>query len=250
MMTQQSVGSRGRARAIWLVAVAVAGVVAWALAQQLAVPMPWKALLAALAAGIPLLIAELRERFKQDDDLTRTCLAELRRFTRRRGVPTVSAIRDLRDLNVTPARDTRGGAISPYVRRDADDDLDRFLDEDAFVVLVGESKAGKTRMAAEAIKRKFPDRRLIYPSGAQSLAKLLAAGLNLDNSVVWLDELQTYLGDAGLGRLLDYVTGPDAAQSVTLLGTISDIAYGDYLPQGELDSPYWPTLRGGRPTLR
>ena len=61
-----------------------------------------------------------------------------------------------------------------------------------FVLLVGGSSVGKTRSAAEAAKTVLPRWRLMHPASAAEVAALAATPV--PQTVVWLDELQRYLG--------------------------------------------------------
>ena len=59
------------------------------------------------------------------------------------------------------------------MRREVDELLDRALQQQRFVLVVGPSKAGKSRSAIEAVRRRFPASRLVVPSdGAGALAGL------------------------------------------------------------------------------
>ncbi len=94
-----------------------------------------------------------------------------------------------------------GHALYPaYVPRARDDDVSAALTEAAnggrrLVVILGDSAAGKSRTAAEAILRHqaLKERELIVPRG-RGLSRLFAAGLPLENAVVWLDDLDKLLG--------------------------------------------------------
>ena len=243
-MSSGWLGRPGRRRALWLLLMSVAAAAAWAITQQLKAPVTWRVVAATAAVVVPLCIAAVTEWSKQDDDRSRMYRANLRLYSRRRGVPAVGEVRDLTLLNVTPSRGHGGKSeLPPYVARDRDGKLDQLLDQNVFVLLIGDSKAGKSRMAAEAIRRKFPERRLIFPDTADSLATLLDTDFDFHNSVVWLDELQRYLDKTGLPRLLDYLMGPEAPTAVTAIATIREQAYEEHIPHGRLESPYWPTLR-------
>jgi hypothetical protein len=86
------------------------------------------------------------------------------------------------------------------VRRDVDELLDDALVQGRFLVLVGHSKAGKSRSAFEAVRRLFPTSKLVVPFGAAApLAELIRDppfDVDEPSPVLWLDELDRYLGDA------------------------------------------------------
>jgi len=234
-----------QARVPWLMLLAVAAAGVWLLAQHFKAAVVVRVIASAATLALPVLADQLiKSVFKRDDELKRACLTHLRGYSRRRGIPTVQSVRDMTTLGVTAARGSAGGEMSPYLVRDKDRNLDDLLlTSNTFVLLIGDSKAGKSRMAAEAMRRHFPGRNLIIPDNADSLGALLDAGLDFAGSVVWLDELQRYLEKSGLGRLLDYLAGSDAPRDVTILATIREKAYTTYMPDGEIESPYWAVLK-------
>jgi hypothetical protein len=90
----------------------------------------------------------------------------------------------------------------PYVTRDRDIQLDQALASDPFVLVIGDSKAGKSRTAFEAAKRVFSTTRLMVPRGQTgTLEALFGLDPPLDLSpgpvVLWLDDLERYLSGAG-----------------------------------------------------
>ena len=231
-------------RAPWLVLLGVIAIGVWLLAQHFKAAIVVRVIAAAATLALPVLADQLiKSVFKRDDELTKACLTHLRGYSRRRGIPTVQSVRDMTMLGVTATRGSAGGEMSPYLSRDRDRNLDELLTSSTFVLLIGDSKAGKSRMAAEAMRRHFNDRNLIIPDNADSLGALLDVGLNFEGSVVWLDDLQRYLDKSGLGRLLDYLASTDSPRDVTLLATIREKAYATYMPDGEIESPYWSVLK-------
>ena len=90
------------------------------------------------------------------------------------------------------------GQRDPYVPRsshDVDLRLREALQPGRLVLLVGPSKAGKTRTAFEAIKDRWPQARLLAPN-ASALAAVTAhprVALTSDVLVLWLDDLQRFL---------------------------------------------------------
>ena len=109
---------------------------------------------------------------------------------------------DLRRLGVHAAIKVAGvpdSVLPEYVLRDTDLDRSGVREKIAaaaegaggFVLLVGGSSVGKTRCAAEAVAAMLPDWPLVQPR-PQDVAVLGAAPF--PQMVVWLDELQRYLG--------------------------------------------------------
>ncbi|GAA2326585.1 hypothetical protein [Dactylosporangium salmoneum] len=88
------------------------------------------------------------------------------------------------------------GALPVYVRRDFDDRLRAAVTSGCFLLLVGSSSVGKTRSAFEAIRACVPDWRLVHPPDADAVRALAQSPLR--RTVVWLDELQRFLGNQGI----------------------------------------------------
>jgi hypothetical protein len=157
----------------------------------------------------------------------------------------VSVATDPVRSGVHPALDVEAEGSGPrrmpaYVRRDIDDDLATALRGDRLVVLLGESTAGKSRVAFEAIRRELPGHQLLIPRSAESLRRLADAGCVLRKTVVLLDDLDRYLGADGLDiALLDRLAGPD--DDVVALATMRTGVYSGYatdhaptVPEGDV----------------
>jgi TPR repeat protein len=118
------------------------------------------------------------------------------------GPPLVEAVSALQagatEEHITPDNWSRKQAQRYVQRSDTDEDLRNAIRTCPFVLVVGPSKAGKSRSAFEAAKQVWPQRKLIYPSERFSLRELLSLDPPLDfaNSVVWLDNLQRFLPDS------------------------------------------------------
>jgi len=95
-----------------------------------------------------------------------------------------------------------------------------------FVLLVGGSSVGKTRCAVEAVRALLPDWWLMHPAGPDQVAALADAPVL--RTVVWLDELQRYLGgEHGLtGGVMRALLG--AAGPVVVIGTLWPNRYAAY----------------------
>ena len=116
----------------------------------------------------------------------------------------LSAVRevDAHDVGATRTRCSAAGR-APYVfRAGADTHLRELIRREHFVLVVGQSKAGKSRSAFEAIARELPDTRFADPLPRdRALHRLMI--LDRDEPlcpgplVVWLDELDAYLSEAG-----------------------------------------------------
>jgi hypothetical protein len=185
-------GGRGRERAWWLLAAAVLFAVLWAIAQVLAWPLWARVTLAGLAAAAALVVPELRARFKQDD--TRAALVS-QAVTVPGGPARLPLVREagLAQLRVHTAQ-----VQVPYVQRDAEQIVAETLGPGRAVLLVGHSMAGKTRLAAQVVQQRIPDAALLVPESSQALRDLVGEGLDPAGVVVWLDDLERFLGPDGL----------------------------------------------------
>jgi tetratricopeptide (TPR) repeat protein len=79
-------------------------------------------------------------------------------------------------------------------------DLEEALRGHPFVVVVGESTAGKTRLAFQAVQSSLPDHWFVQPDpdDRSSLRAARMAVVRRGRSVIWLDDLERYLGAGGL----------------------------------------------------
>ena len=95
-----------------------------------------------------------------------------------------------------------------------------------FVLLVGGSSVGKTRCAVEAVTALLPDWWLVHPAGPAEVAELAQAPS--PRTVVWLDEMQRYLGsEHGLtGAVVRALL--HAPYPAVIIGTLWPDLYGAY----------------------
>jgi tetratricopeptide (TPR) repeat protein len=89
--------------------------------------------------------------------------------------------------------------VPEYVPRDIDVELRQRLGMSGFVLLVGDSTAGKSRAAYEAIVS-LQNHLLIAPHGGDALAAAVSKAASTRRCVLWLDDLEKYLGTGGLTR--------------------------------------------------
>ena len=106
-----------------------------------------------------------------------------------------------------PAGHALEAGAPAYVPRDMDAQLRERLAAGGFVLLIGDSTAGKTRAAFEAVRGTLADHVLIRPSARDAVSAAAARAARERRCVLWLDDLETYLGAGGLtaaqaGRLL------------------------------------------------
>lgn len=111
-----------------------------------------------------------------------------------RKLPLVRDITDPTSMGVhAAARTGNGDRVPPYVPRDIDPVLHQALGSSGFILLVGAAATGKTRTAYEAIRALLPGHVFIAPQ-RDDAAGAIAAARKERNCVLWLDNLQRYLG--------------------------------------------------------
>jgi tetratricopeptide (TPR) repeat protein len=164
------------------------------------------------------------------------------------GVPSMVAdVRDLRAFGVraTSAPAEGRGLPADYVSRDKDSVLrTALLDSRSggrrVVLLLGDSAAGKSRSAAEAVRRDQVLRhwRLVVPLSDGGLQQLARADVGWQDTVLWLDDLDKYLAhgmDLGIVR---QVLGSDPAVVVVATMRRSQLQ----ARQSRLADPAWGFL--------
>ncbi|MGX1773031.1 hypothetical protein ACWIGW_13050 [Nocardia brasiliensis] len=118
--------------------------------------------------------------------------------------------------------------VPPYVPRDIDQQLRSAASGTGFVLLCGDSTAGKSRAAYEAIKAVLPDRVLIAPTTRDSIGRIVTLAEAHRRCVVWLDDLERFFGPGGLtpnvvGRILG-----DSKREVFILATMRSAEFERY----------------------
>jgi tetratricopeptide (TPR) repeat protein len=125
-------------------------------------------------------------------------------------LPKVREVIDPVMLGVHPSSPVHAGSRGPageplpervpaYVPRDVDGELRRRLAVSGFVLVVGDSTAGKSRAAIEAIAA-LPDHALVVPHNRESVPVAVDKAAGTRRCVLWLDDLERYLGPGGLTR--------------------------------------------------
>lgn len=120
-------------------------------------------------------------------------------------------------LGVHPAARDGAGQVPGYVTRDVDDRVDEALRTGGFVLLSGESTAGKTRVAYESVRRVLPDHVLVAPASRESMRTVVETAVDQRRCVVWLDDVERFFGAHGLTVPLLHRM---LAAGVVVLGTI------------------------------
>jgi hypothetical protein len=150
-------------------------------------------------------------------------------------------------LGVHPAARGDGGQVPAYVVRDVDERVDDALRAGGFVLLSGESTAGKTRVAYEAVRRVLPGHRLVAPASRESVRTVVETVVDQRRCVVWLDDVERFFGAHGLtGPLLHRMLAADAV----VLGTIRVAELDRFGARHETDSDDRDGWRTAREVLR
>ena len=90
--------------------------------------------------------------------------------------------------------------ITPYILRDIDNELRRQLQSGGFIIVTGDSTAGKSRTAYEAMRATVPDHLLLMPANREALPTALSRMLRESRCILWLDDVERFLGSGGLTR--------------------------------------------------
>lgn len=200
-----------RVRGWWLLtaAAAVTAVLSW-------VGQAYTGVVAAVAVAVGgAVVAVVAERGRRE-------LAERAKSEKgqRLYVSRVDRILDPVRVGVHPAAaaetaDGRMNRTPPFVDRDRLPELRAALDAGGFVLVVGDSAAGKSRLAFEAMRTCLPRHVCVVPERADALAEAVATARLRRPAVLWLDDLERYLGVGGLTRA-DVAELLDAGQVVVL----------------------------------
>ena len=194
--------------------------------------------------------------------------AELRRelpdhvVALREGARVLPRVRDIVDpviLGVHPAdtrtndsQQPRAGGRTPYIPRDVDEELRNAVRRDRLVVVVGESTAGKSRAAFEAIRAQSPDHLLAIPSGRESLAAVTAQLSQSRRSILWLDDLERFLGPGGLSPSMTANLTTRTSHNTVIVATMRTSEYEHFTSRAEtsLDDQGRSAWRASRDLLR
>ena len=119
-----------------------------------------------------------------------------------------------------PTADGRIDRVPPFVERDRWPEMTAALVAGGFVLVVGDSTAGKTRLAYEAMRVCLPRYTCVKPQRPDALAAAITAAKDARPSVLWLDDLERYLRLGGLTSAELAGLLHDAAGKVMVLATM------------------------------
>ncbi|GHH68478.1 hypothetical protein GCM10018781_25550 [Kitasatospora indigofera] len=124
--------------------------------------------------------------------------------------------------------------LTPYVARDVDSQISESISQSrsgGFTLIVGDSTAGKTRSLYEAILESLPDARIISPSNPGSIRQIpQLAHESEQQSVLWLDDLERFLGPDGVEPFL---VGQLINAGVCIAATLRAERYEAFMPRAE-----------------
>jgi hypothetical protein len=165
-------------------------------------------------------------------------------------------VRDLADpigLGVHPAALRRGpglpGDRTPaFVQRDQFGEVVRRILQGGFVLIVGDSTAGKSRLAYEAMRAAVPDFTVLQIRPSEDLQAVASAVADVRQCVVWLDEFDQFLRAGGLTleMVKTMLAGPE--RQVVLLASMRSKEYDRYSAR-QRDITDATTWRAGREVL-
>jgi len=158
--------------------------------------------------------------------------------------PPLGAEADPFTLGVTPSRVAaiRLRRDIPYIVRDRDAELRTEIARCPFVLVLGESKSGKTRAVAEAVRVIFADRLVFVPASPDRLAATVELARDSGAlSVVVLDDLDRYL-DGGYATVA-LIRGLSANDRVKVVATMRTIAHDRLSPHADVEPPAWRVIR-------
>lgn len=117
-------------------------------------------------------------------------------------LPVVRELSDPVQFGVHRARPDDGAVDLPpvYVPRDIDPRLRELLASGGFVLVVGDSTAGKSRAAFQAMTETLPNHVVIAPQNRPALLSGLEVATLHAKCVLWLDDIEQFLGVDGLTR--------------------------------------------------
>ncbi|WP_329321554.1 tetratricopeptide repeat protein [Streptomyces sp. NBC_01262] len=143
---------------------------------------------------------------------------------------------------------SRADGLPRYIPREVDPELREAIRRGGLVILVGESTAGKSRAAFEGIRTQAPDHLLAVPSSREALAAVATSLSEVPRAVLWLDELERFLGPGGLTPALAAGLATKPGREMILLGTMRTAEYERFTSReppapGEQDRSAWLASR-------
>ncbi|WP_143268808.1 tetratricopeptide repeat protein [Amycolatopsis vastitatis] len=121
-----------------------------------------------------------------------------------------------------------GPDMPAYVGRDVDTSLDEVVEGGGIVLLHGRAATGKTRIAAEAVRRCCPEHTLVVPVDGPALRELASTRFLEGDVVLWLDDLERFLTPGGLDLGVLQKLCAEESTRVVVVATIRDQQLAKY----------------------
>lgn len=131
-----------------------------------------------------------------------------------------------------------------YLMRNAHADIVTTLETGQPVLLLGPALAGKSRLGAEVLRQHYSELPLVVPAPPRGLAQLFGAGGSPVHTVIWLDDLERYLGD-NLFRV-EWLDRAVQAGNI-VVATMRSGPYELFLQGGDVRRSQWELLERFRP---
>jgi eukaryotic-like serine/threonine-protein kinase len=227
----------------------LAGIVGSAVAVVISVLVPSRAVADALLVVVVLAVSAvgLVARRSPNDQAAAAILRNLVVADNDR-LPLVRELNDPIALGVHPVAaagtvgqtggQTGGGSLAqvpPFVARDVMEPLDAALRGGGFVLLVGESVSGKSRAAYEAMRSRLPDHVFVLPGSRAGLDTVEQVVEDNRRCVIWLNDLDRFLGPFGLTPAQVASWHTSGGRSVILLATMQSSRYREYLARRPME---------------
>ncbi|MFD9301450.1 tetratricopeptide repeat protein [Streptomyces sp. NPDC060048] len=153
---------------------------------------PWAA---GIGAAVTALAGMAAERMQPEERTGARAAGEVLRTARGR-IPLLRDVDRPELAGVHPAE--APGTPPAYIERDAEPRLRSALEGSRFVLVVGESTAGKTRLAYEVARALYPRHAFVRPLSRAALPEAVRIAVRRRRAVLWLDDLEDHLGAGGL----------------------------------------------------
>ncbi len=216
---------RPRERAGGLLVLAVLLAAGGAIASKAKWPLWVLAGLVTIVAVGLVILDQLRARAKRMDEQTVLLMRHAR------GTADTGQLPLVRDVPLDQLGVHRAVVQVGYIERDKQQDAIDALVTGVPLLILGHSMAGKTRMAAETVRRRYRDWPMFVADSSTALTDLAGKGGIPDGTVVWLNELDEFLTARGLTvGLLDQLL----SSGNRIVATMRAAAFAQFQPTDQL----------------
>lgn len=149
---------------------------------------------ASIAAAAGVVFARLQQIAAKRDAQTATLRKTFIGITKDGSLPRAKDV-SYEDLGILSFSDE-----IPYIERTVEREAAEVLRSGKPLLVVGSGLSGKTRLAAELIRRAYAEREVLIPVGSVQFLDFLKSLNNVRRFVVWLDDLDRYLINEAFDR--------------------------------------------------